>query len=260
MITADMILLNLTFLGLVNYTPFNESVINSTLGERSLATAHLAVGRCSSENGTDYNEEYDRSEIACASYEPYITEQFTTIMTSLLFTFGYRSLPIVYKTGGADVFGGSDSSGECTSGKTCAYERIYAHTDDCRAYALDNERSYWLVRTEVHLQRISYITTFCAVCNADFTAEDAPGRPNVSLDFTQVSNVCVPSSGLSATPPPSHPPSIIGIVVVVLVGMSLVGMSVVAAGVALYIGAKPPTPTLAKFPATFEVTLVGLKT
>lgn len=147
----------------------------------------------------------------------------------------------------------------------CAYERIYAHTDDCRAYALENERPYWLMRTEIKIPETgSAIITFCAVCTADFTTKDSPA---IAIPYvTQVSNVCVPSSGLSSG---LSAGAIIGIVVGVLVGVG-----VVAAGVALYtgvttpaalsfglIGAKPTaTPTLSKFPATFEVTLGGLKT
>jgi hypothetical protein len=249
MITVDMIMLNFTF------PNFNESIVNSTLGGSSTDTVHVAIGRCSNEAGTDYMELHNQRDIMCASYKPYITEQFSYNEVTQL------ELPKVFKSDGADVFGSSDPSGDCTADKMCAYERIYAHTDDCRAYALENERSYWLMRIEANLISANSIFTLCAVCTADFTAEDVPAIPETPL-ITQVSNVCVPSSGLSVG-------AIIGIVVGVLVAVG-----VVAVGVALYtgvmtpaalsfglIGAKPTaTSTLYKFPATFEVTLGGLKT
>ena len=258
------IIWNVSFPNTVTALRVNTSHVNkSNLGANFLYTSYFALGFCGSQSGTAYTEDYKDQDRTCASYDTYTEESFKNT----------DPMPFVNREDYGKAFGNPEAVGTCIEGKACNYDRIYPHIDECRAYALENKRHYWLVITRRDLKGEGWnfmVMTACFVCTADAVIYDATPTPPSPPDGdirTQNVNVCseldAPPSPLPPSPPASPSEGSLGVTIGIGVG---VGVAVVGVGVAVawytgYLGARPPaTPTLSKFPATFEVNLGGLTT
>ena len=275
-----MFLSNLTMLNISQHLTITSTNVNNQFS--NLTYVYWTMGHCSAPfpdwnfsiyDGRYYNLFHDRVTYkSCATHKPFTTVEY--------FRQGVH-LPFIYYSGPvSNPFGSIEAIGSCQANKLCAHDRIYANVDECRAYASKQGRSYWL-QVEQQVLTSMEIHFICAICNADGETFDYEHPVENDFEFVR-SDVCSlppppspppssPPSPQPPSPPPSCPPPSSGNSSGLIVGATIggvVGLGLLVAAVAWlksavrtptlsggFTGANSATPTLKRFPATFEVNM-----
>jgi len=184
------------------------------------------------------------------------------------------------------------SPGICVSNHWCSSlddgsvnsTQSFLDSDDCNAYAYANNRKYTWLLYDGYRSTGAFYDRLCIVCEAD--DDGTPSKMSTVLGYEiQLCDPIVgspppppspappPPPSPPPPPPPHPPPDDTAVIVVASVG-GLVAVGVVASGVAAYSGAllgsssstfstlsprTSRTPTLKRFPASFEVDMGRLK-